>query len=185
MQRRRIITAVIFIAVIALVFFVSSCRNDASERYRPTHEHARYLDRDRIRFDDGDTFYLDDKPVRILGMDAPETKSPEVGILFDQAYGPQAAESTKALISRARLAEIVYDGKDHYGRRLAHVLVDGELLSVKLIEMGLAYENVSFFGDGGFPDLADRILEASRSSPRPRFQEPYKWRKKHQRRSGR
>ena len=148
--------------------------------YRPTCDHARYLDIDRVRFDDGDTFYLDDKPVRILGIDAPETKSPEVGILIDQPYGPAAAESTEALMIRARVLEIVPDGKDNYGRRLAHVLIDGELLAVKLIQMGLAYENVSYFGDNGFPDLAELILKASLRVPKPPFQEPYKWRKKNQ-----
>jgi len=39
---------------------------------------------------DGDTFYLDDKPVRVLGIDTPETKSPGVGIFIDQPRGPEA-----------------------------------------------------------------------------------------------
>jgi endonuclease YncB( thermonuclease family) len=167
-------------AVFLLV--VPACRDDVPVDYRPTHELARYLDIDRVRFDDGDTFYLDDKPIRILGIDAPETKSPDVGIFVDQPYGPAAAESTKALMTRARVLEIVPDGRDTYGRRLAHVLVDGELLSVKLIEMGLAYENVSYFGDNGFPDLADLILKASLRAPKPPFQQPHRWRKKNQQR---
>jgi len=183
MRFRRTISIYIFLATVVPPLLFSACREGPPDGYRPTHEHARYLDRSRVRFDDGDTFYLDGKPIRILGIDTPETKSPEVGIMYDQPYGPAAAESTKALISRAKLAEIVLDGKDNYGRRLAHVLVDGELLGVKLIEMGLAYENVSFFGDNGYPDLADRILKASLSAPTPRFQEPYKWRKKNQRRA--
>lgn len=158
----------------------SGCRDDAPPGYQPTHEHARYLDLNRVQFDDGDTFLLDGEPVRILGIDAPETRSPEVGIFEDQPFGRAAAESTQALMSRARLLEWVPDGEDYYGRRLAHVLVDGELLGVKLIEMGLAYETVSYFGDNGFPGLADRILDASLRSPKPPFEPPYKWRKKHQ-----
>jgi endonuclease YncB( thermonuclease family) len=161
---------------------LAGCREDAPPGYRPTHEHARYLDIRRVQFDDGDTFYLDGEPVRILGVDAPETRSPGVGIMEDQPYGRAAAESTRALMTRATLLEWVPNGKDFYGRRLAHVLIDGELLSVRLIEMGLAYENVSYFGDNGFPDLADRILQASLSSPRPPFQPPHEWRRKHQKR---
>jgi endonuclease YncB( thermonuclease family) len=168
---------------VGIVLALSACRSDAPPDYRPTHAHARYLDVSRVRFDDGDSFYLDGKPIRILGMDAPETKSPEVGIFVDQPFGPAAAESTKAIMKRARLLEIIPDGKGTYGRRLAHVLVDGELLAVKMIEMGLAYENVSFFGDNGFPDLADRILKASLQAPKPPFQQPYRWRKKNQKRS--
>lgn len=159
---------------------VPACRDDAPRDYRPTHEHARYLNIDRIQFDDGDTFMLDGEPVRILGMDTPEIKSPNVGIMEDQPYGRAAADSTRALMTRAELLEWVPDGKGYYGRRLAHVLVDGELLSVKLIEMGLAYETVTYFGDNGFPDLADRILQASLASPKPPFEPPYQWRKKHQ-----
>ena len=177
-------TVLLLIAVFSALLTGPGCREDsgAPANYRPTHEHARYLDIRRVEFDDGDTFLLDGAPIRILGIDTPETKSPSVGIFEDQPFGPAAAESTKALMTRARLLEWVPDGEDYYGRRLAHVLVDGELLGVKLIEMGLAYENVSYFGDNGFPDLADQILRASLDAPRPAFEPPYRWRKKHQKR---
>jgi len=177
-------TELLLIAVFSALLTGPGCREDngAPADYRPTHEHARYLDIRRVEFDDGDTFLLDGAPIRILGIDTPETKSPSVGIFEDQPFGPAAAESTKALMTRARLLEWVPDGEDYYGRRLAHVLVDGELLGVKLIEMGLAYENVSYFGDNGFPDLADQILRASLDAPRPAFELPYRWRKKHQKR---
>jgi endonuclease YncB( thermonuclease family) len=141
---------------------------------------ARVISLARVSFDDGDTFYLDGKPVRILGIDTPETRSPGVGIMVDQPFGPAAAESTRALMTRAGRVEVVFDGRDAYGRRLAHVFVDGELLGVRLLRMGLAYENVTHFGDNGFPDLADRILEAAHAGPKPAFEPPYRWRQKHQ-----
>lgn len=171
------------VVLAAFALHNAGCRDDAPPGYQPTHEHARYLDIGRVEFDDGDTFLVDGDPVRILGMDAPETRSPKVGIMEDQPYGRAAADSTRALMTRAALLELIPDGEDYYGRRLGHVLVDGELLSVKLIEMGLAYENVSYFGDNGFPDLADRILQASLSSPKPPFEPPYRWRKKHQKKN--
>jgi hypothetical protein len=103
-----------------------------------------------------------------------------VGILIDQPGGPAAADTTRALLRRARVIEVVFDGRDTYGRRLAHVFVDGKLLAVELIERALAYENVTHFGDNGFPDLADRIVDASLRSPKPAFEPPYRWRRKHQ-----
>lgn len=141
---------------------------------------AKTVSLQRIRFDDGDTFYLDGKPIRVLGIDTPETASPSVGIMEDQPFGRAAADTTRALLGRAHRIEVAFDGRDRYGRRLAHVFVDGELLAVKLLECGLAYENVSHFGDNGFPDLADRILDAAVKSPKPAFEQPYKWRRAHQ-----
>ena len=123
---------------------VTGCTEARHSDYKPTHPHASYLDINRIQFDDGDTFLLEGKPVRILGIDTPETKSPSVGIYEDQPYGPAAAESTRVLMQSAELLEWVPDGEDRYGRKLAHVLVDGRLMAVDLIKMGLAYENVSY-----------------------------------------
>lgn len=162
---------------------IAGCRDDAPAGYRPAHPNAQYIDIGRIRFDDGDTFLLDGNPVRILGIDTPETMSPSVGIMEDQPFGRAAAESTRSLMTAASVLEWVPDGEDVYGRRLAHVLVDGELLAVRLIEMGLAYETVTYYGDNGFPELADRILKASLASPKPPFEPPYQWRRKHQKKS--
>lgn len=140
------------------------------------------VDVSRIQFDDGDTFLLDGKPIRVLGIDTPEVAEPDVGIFEDQPYGREAADSTQALITRAGGVELAYDGRDKYQRRLAHVFVDGELLAVKLLGYGLAYENVRHFGDNGFPDLADKIIDAADAGPKPPFEPPHLWRKKHQRR---
>jgi endonuclease YncB( thermonuclease family) len=175
-------SAALALVATACVAMSGGCRKDAPPPpgYTPSHQYAQYLDIHRVQFGDGDTFLLNGDPIRILGIDTPEIKNPDVGIMEDQPYGPAAAESTRTLMTRAHTLEWIPDGKDYYGRRLAHVLVDGELLSVLLLEMGLAYENVSYFGDNGFPDLADRILKTSQAAPNPPFEQPYKWRKKHQ-----
>lgn len=133
-----------------------------------------------IRPDDGDTFFYKDLAIRILGIDAPEIIHREHGIYEDQPYGRQAAEMTINLLKKAKAAEYLPFQPDKYGRLLAHVFVDGELLSVHLIRAGLAYENVSYYGDNGFPDPAQRILQAAKESPRPAFENPYIWRRKHQ-----
>lgn len=143
---------------------------------------ARPLDRGAIEFHDGDSFRYRGENFRLLGIDCPEIANPGVGIDEDQPYGKAAAETTRALILRARSLEYVPDGPDTYGRRLVHVFVDGRLLSVLLLERALAYETVSHFGDNGFPDLADSILTAAARGPKPRFSKPYLWRRRHQRR---
>lgn len=170
-----------WIPAVTVVAAVLACRGDADDHPR-SYVGAQRVSLASIRFDDGDTFYLDGKPIRILGIDTPETRSPEVGIMEDQPYGPAAAESTRAILGRAGVIEVVVDGRDTYGRRLAHVFVDGELLAVKLLGYGLAYETVSHFGDNGFPDLADEILDAAANGPPPPFEQPYRWRQKNQRR---
>lgn len=150
---------------------------------RASYDDAVTIDVSGIEFDDGDTFMYRGEAIRVLGIDTPETEEPDVGIFEDQPYGRAAAESTRTLITRARRVEIVYDGRDIYDRRLAHVFVDGELLAEKILAMGLAYETVSHFGDNGFPDLADRILRAAEAGPKPPFEPPYRWRKKHQKKT--
>jgi endonuclease YncB( thermonuclease family) len=181
-MKKRAVSLMIPVAVLAALLLVAESRLGGPAGYKPVYRGAKYIDKSRIEFDDGDTFMYRGKPLRILGVDCPETASPSVGIEEDQPFGRAAAESTKSWIERARIVEYVPDGDDYYGRKLVHVFVDGELLSVKLIEAGLAYETVSHFGDNGFPDLAARILEAAAHSPKPRFMPPYKWRRKHQKR---
>jgi micrococcal nuclease len=167
------------------VIMIDGCTPRGPSSYRPSYPGAQWIDKKDIRFDDGDTFFLKDKPVRILGIDTPEVADPNIGIYEDQPYGSAASDSTRALITRAALVEYVPDGRDRYGRLLAHIFVDGELLALHLIRMGLAYETVGYYGDNGFPDLAQKILNTARSSPKPKFQKPHSWRRKHQHRSRR
>lgn len=177
--RTRVLGAVLWAAVVA-----AGCRReDGAATVHASYDDAVTIDVARIEFDDGDTFLYRGEPIRVLGIDTPETAEPDVGIFEDQPYGPAAAESTRALVTRAHRVEIVYDGRDIYNRRLAHVFLDGELLAEKILAMGLAYENVSHFGDNGFPDLADRILRAAEAGPKPPFEPPHRWRKKHQKKS--
>jgi endonuclease YncB( thermonuclease family) len=166
-------------AILAAVALASCAGSGNAPPSYPGAVEIRVAD---IEFDDGDTFAVDGEQIRVLGIDTPETKSPLVGIYEDQPGGPQAAESTRVWLVRAGRIEIARDGRDPYGRTLAHVFTDGELLAIRLINARLAYENVSHFGDNGFPDLADRILDAADAAPRPAFEPPYRWRRKHQKR---
>ncbi len=180
-HRMRISTSLL-VAGVALSLVSGCSRNDAAAAHRSSYPGAVAVDVSRIRFDDGDTFYVDHEPIRVLGIDTPEIRHPGVGIFEDQAFGMEAAESTQAWITRARIVEIATDGRDRYHRQLAHVFVDGELLAERLLKSGLAYETVSHYGDDGFPELADRILRAAARGPKPRFEPPYRWRREHQQR---
>jgi endonuclease YncB( thermonuclease family) len=171
------------IALLLAVAGAASCDRGRAVAHPPSYAGAVVVDVREITFDDGDTFLLGKTPIRVLGIDTPEVTDPGVGIFEDQPFGRAAADSTRAMISRARVVELAYDGRDIYHRRLAHVFVDGELLAVKLLGYGLAYENVRHFGDNGFPDLADRIIRAADEGPKPAFEPPHQWRKKHQQRA--
>jgi len=138
------------------------------------------MDKSFIRFDDGDTIFYKDMTLRILGMDTPEIIHEKDGIFENQAYGPEAAALTKNLILKATKVEYLAAGQDRYGRTLAHVFIDNELLSVPVIKAGLAYEDISKFGANGHPGYSRLILAAGRSMPTPPFENPLYWRAKYQ-----
>ncbi len=134
-----------------------------------------------IVYDDGDSFTCDGEQIRVLGIDTPEIRHPDHGISIDQPKGKEAAAFTKRFLEKAKRVVIVRGGKGYYGRTLAHVLADGNLLGVALIQAGLAYENVSRYGDNGLPEFAFQITEAWKALvKKPTFQNPANWRKKNQ-----
>lgn len=178
--RNYIIGFGVFLLLLSLLRFVHLGAKQKDEKGYIGKTTLIRIDKWAIRPDDGDTFFYKDLTIRILGIDAPEIIHKEHGIFEDQAYGRQAAEMTINILRKAKLIEYIPFQNDKYGRLLAHVFVDGELLSIHLIRAGLAYENISYYGDNGFPDLAERILKAVKGSPRPLFEKPYKWRRKHQ-----
>jgi len=179
--RRKYLLAIGFIVLSILVLRFSSWdSNQGAERQNKERCGRIRIYSTGIRSDDGDTFYYKDVIIRILGIDAPEIIHKEHGLFQDQPYGRKAAAMTIDILRKAKVIEYLPFQNDKYGRLLAHVFVDGELLSIHLIRAGLAYETISHYGDNGFPDLAERILKAAHESPRPPFEMPYKWRRRHQ-----
>lgn len=145
------------------------------------------LDKSKIEFDDGDTILYGGEELRLLGFDTPETIHPQHGIHENQPYGRRASALAKRLIREAKKVEVVADGRrDKYGRALAHLLLDGKLLAVKMIRAGLAYETVSRWGGDGYPEYEQQILKAwgsLKKADRPKFIDPHDWRQQHQIRS--
>lgn len=166
------------IIIFILLIFISNL--SCNQKQQEFQENLILMNKSYIRPDDGDSFYYKDIVIRVLGMDTPEIIHKEHGIFMNQPYGLQAAQTTRVILTNAKVIQYLPVKKDKYGRVLAHVFVDGELLSVLLIKAGLAYETISFYGDNGYPKLANRILKAARNSPEPLFENPHNWRRKHQ-----
>lgn len=138
-----------------------------------------------IKVIDGDTIVCRNKrgkeeKIRILGINTPETAHKEIGITESQPYGLEAARLAEEILMQAEQILVLTARKDKYERTLGHVFVDEKLFGLMMINVGLAYETVSRFGDNGFSGLAAMIVYAAEHGPKPQFEDPSAWRKKHQ-----
>lgn len=139
------------------------------------------LDKEKIVVIDGDTIHYEDKRIRLLGVDCPEVPSDFFGGEGQEPYATEAKNFVMRRIQEGKKIELILSGdRDKYGRDLGHIFIDGKSLSLELIEQGLAYETVSIYGDNGFPDLAQKILEMAEKITPP-FQRPSEWRRAHRR----
>ena len=92
---------------------------------------------------DGDTakFLIngESKTVRFLSINAPEIQHDDV---MEEFYGNESSEYTCKLLKRSSSIKLQYDPKsdkfDKYGRVLAWVFIDDELLQKKLVSKGYA-----------------------------------------------
>jgi micrococcal nuclease len=101
---------------------------------------------------DGDTLDVDaaDGPerytrIRLWGVDTPETKHPNMGIMY---YGLEASAFARETAEGKTVTlglEPVKPTRDKYGRLLAYVyLPDGRMLNELLIEQGYGYADPRF-----------------------------------------
>ncbi len=162
-----------FFLLLILLFIVTVHQSTAGE---PEEEQSML--RLLLEIEDGDTVVYRGRYMRFLGVDTPEIRNPELGFWVDQPYGKEAKEFTRRQIRQAKNVTYMIDGIDRYDRLLVHLFVDGYPLSVTIVEAGLGYETVSAFGDGGFPEIASMILEASKLHPELPFENPYIWRRR-------
>ncbi len=90
---------------------------------------------------DGDTCYFDlpdraNAPVRIMGVDTPERKTP--GCAWEKVTAATAKSFTETTLRLNQGAVLLErHGKDKYGRELAKVFVGGNNLADLLIAKGL------------------------------------------------
>jgi endonuclease YncB( thermonuclease family) len=137
-----------------------------------------------LRIDDGDTLAIawgqaEAETVRVLGIDAPETRHVEHDIPFDQPCGPEAAAFARGVFSAAERVELVRAPTlDPYGRTLGYVFVNSKNVSVLMLEARLAVETVSVFGDNGLPEPAAACLAAASAAGPVAFESPHFYRKR-------
>lgn len=74
--------------------------------------------------------------VRLIGVDTPETVHPSEPV---ECFGPRASSYTStALLGESVRLEFDDERRDHYGRLLAYVWLDGKLFNETLVARGLA-----------------------------------------------
>jgi micrococcal nuclease len=105
---------------------------------------AKIIDGDTIDLAIPDSKYQTTR-VRLLGVDTPETKNPNTGVMY---FGPEASEFTRKLCENQQvtvLLDTVAEQRDRYGRLLAHIrLPDGSILGQRLIAEGYGYADLRF-----------------------------------------
>jgi endonuclease YncB( thermonuclease family) len=101
----------------------------------PSPALAETFDGERAVIIDGDTFALGSERVRILNIDAPETRGSRCE--RELVLGLKAKERLAGLL-RAGSVDIVRDGKDRFSRTLARVSVGGLDVGSVLVGEGLA-----------------------------------------------
>jgi micrococcal nuclease len=96
-----------------------------------------------VRNIDGDTLKVrlkngKEESVRFLLVDTPETKHPKLGV---QLFGPEASAFTKQIapVGKDITLELDVSEREKYGRLLAYVWVEGQLIEQGLARVGYIY----------------------------------------------
>lgn len=177
--RNNIGIIVAVVGIVLLTFAFVSLRTSIKH-----HDTVRIIDCRLMSsndIDDGDTIFCHNKDgkeeIRALGYDTPEVRHEQHGICQDQLHGRKATNYARVKLISAKKILVLVAGKDKYGRTLGHIIFDGKLLAIEMIEQGLAYP-VTRYGDNGFPGLLAWIVEAAKHAPKPDFIDPHLFRKK-------
>jgi len=123
-------------AVLALV--LAGCGDDTTGAVEPSARGSVTVRVSRIV--DGDTIEVslggDEEDVRYIGIDTPETVAPGQPV---ECFGHAASRFNTGLVEGQRV-RLVFDRelRDQYGRLLAYVYVDGELVNAQLVRRGFA-----------------------------------------------
>jgi len=126
-----------YIVFLLICLFLTSCSLIDS-----TEEGEKKGDVTLDKAIDGDTISViykgNKESVRFLLVDTPETAHPRLGA---QPYGKEAKEFTKQVVENADKLQLEFDigqNRDKYGRLLAYVYADGEMVQKQLLKKGLA-----------------------------------------------
>ena len=159
-RRGRSVILGICVAFVILAIWADRClfrvvvenRPRADSQFQP-YDFKKYNGRTFkvINVVDGDTIDIDiadgqyDKTrIRLWGVDTPETKSPQHGVMY---YGPQASDFTTESVLGKNVTVYLEQRRTRgkYGRLLAYVqLEDGRYLNELLIQQGYGYADTRF-----------------------------------------
>nr|MCU0256845.1 thermonuclease family protein [Vicinamibacterales bacterium] len=123
-------------------------RTPPTPQTRP-HSSRVAVDPSTVDIDDGDTVVVrwpngDVETVRILGIDAPETRHPAHDLPYGQPFGEEARAFGVGVFASNRRVELVRAATlDPFGRTLGYFFVDGQNYSVLIVRARLAEETVS------------------------------------------
>jgi endonuclease YncB( thermonuclease family) len=172
------------ISLIGLLFLIwspAAAQSPPKPQSRP-HGMRVALPAARLQVDDGDTVAIrwsdkDEEIVRILGIDAPETRHLEHNLPYAQPFGEEARAFARGAFATADRIEVLRAATvDPFGRTLAYVFIDGRNYSTMIVTARLAAESITQFGDNGFPKEAAEVMTAAKiQGPLP-FEAPHVFR---------
>jgi len=93
---------------------------------------------------DGDTLAIGGERVRLIGVDAPEMDQPCKGADGEEWACGRASWAYLADLLREEEAFCAPDGRDRYGRVLAHCAVGGTDLGASLVGAGMAVAEAEY-----------------------------------------
>jgi micrococcal nuclease len=125
-------------ATLALTLTLGGCGDDSTETGEPSAGGS--LTARVLRIVDGDTIEValdgEEEHVRYIGIDTPETVAPGQPV---ECFGHAASRLNTSLVEGEQV-RLRFDRelRDQYGRLLAYVYVDGELVNAALVRRGFA-----------------------------------------------
>ncbi|MFZ2145900.1 MAG: thermonuclease family protein [Sedimentisphaerales bacterium] len=159
-KRRR--AGIIVLCLLLFVLFVWLDHSHIRSKWQPQTKSEEQAARDFEKYHaktftvvkvvDGDTIDIDmpdgqyeHTRIRLWGIDTPETKNPNVGVMY---FGPEAAEFASRLVLKKPVTVYLDEGNNtrgKYGRLLAYVeLSNDRFLNEVLLTEGYAYADLRF-----------------------------------------
>ena len=103
----------------------------------------------------------------------------EHNLPYDQPFGREATGFAKGAFATATQVQLLRaDQMDPYGRTLGYLFLNGRNYSELVVRARLAAESVSHFGDNGFPQEAQAVIEAARAAGPLPFEPPHDYRRR-------
>ena len=165
----RLIVPAILLVILAVRYYMAgpeeATRFEAESIPATTYAVERVVDGDTliVQLDDPPGSELRRERLRLLGIDTPETVKEDTPV---EAWGPEASAFTKQFVAGGKV-QLEFDKRrvDQYGRYLAYVYVDGQMLNEALVAEGLA--RVSFY-DGDDAAMLRRFRKAESAAKEAR-----------------